>query len=185
MATAKKGRTKARSRPREADRDLSTEEGDEAPTRRTASSPRPGSERPGGVIATRSRWERGHLARMKDRDNVHLVRATATGYYNHRLWREGEEFKMAVDPKLDPPRWVVVIKKPGGRVLGVPAKGGGIEEIDALPNEFDQEMPLDGRGSAAKARQQQQLEDDEEEEEKQSKRKGRRVRDQEDDEDDD
>jgi hypothetical protein len=185
MATAKKGRTRSgRPRPRVADRDLSTEEGDEQPVRRSPTSARPGSERPGGILATRSRWERNHLIRMRNKENVYLVRATATGYYNHRLWREGEEFKMAIDPKIDPPRWVVAIKKPRGRVIGVPAKGGGVEPIDALPNELeDQDMPLDGRGSAVKARQR-QLEEEEEEEERHSRRQRRRARDEEEDEDD-
>lgn len=177
MATKKAARRSERgAKPRVADRDLSTEEGEERPARRGAPDTRPGSERPGGILALRSRWERAHNLRMKMPENVYLVRATATGYYNHRLWREGEEFKMAIDPKLEPPRWVVVIKKPRGRVLGVPAKGGGIDEVDELPNEFgDQELPLDGRGSAAKARLA-QLEQEEEDEERQSRRQRRRSR---------
>jgi hypothetical protein len=164
---------------------LSTEEGEPRRANRSATTPI-GSERPGGILAQRAAWERAHLARIRNPDNHYLVRATATGYYNHRLYREGDEFKMAIDPKLEPPRWVVLIKRPRGRVLGVPTKGGGIERIEELPSEDSLDMPMDGRGSAVKARQRQlELEEEMEERSIRRRKKAAKRRSEEDEDDED
>lgn len=49
-------------------------------------------------------------ARLKKVKPVRVV-AIARGYYGDRLWEVGSKFDMVIDPNLDPPRWVALLKK--------------------------------------------------------------------------
>lgn len=49
-------------------------------------------------------------ARLKKVKPTRVV-AVARGYYGDRLWEVGQKFDMIIDPELDPPRWVALIKK--------------------------------------------------------------------------
>jgi hypothetical protein len=86
-----------------------------------------------GRLVAGAPQDRMREARM--RKNVFLVRAIELGYYKHRLWQPGEEFKMGIDPTIQPPRWVAPIDRPGGHVLGTFVKLKKGKELAIVPVE--------------------------------------------------
>jgi len=153
---SRRDRAEARRRRREREEDLDAESGPTSRARRALRAGR--NAEPDDVVNARKLRRQMMLGRMvagnpqdrlreaRMRKNVFLVRATEFGYYKHRLWNPGEEFKMGIDPTIQPPRWVVPIDRPGGRVLGtfIKLKKGkelGIVPVEDIFEDFDEEEP--------------------------------------------
>lgn len=61
-------------------------------------------------VVTRPETAAQRKSRLRKVKPTRVV-AIARGYYNERLYEIGQKFDMVIDPDLDPPRWVALLKK--------------------------------------------------------------------------
>lgn len=74
-----------------------------------------------------------YTAKLKKIKPVRVV-ALERGYYNNRLWEAGEKFEMKIDPDLEAPRWVALVK---GKSAQTPDEEFGPDEDDTHDEDKD------------------------------------------------
>lgn len=83
-----------------------------------------------------SEMRRHAVAYKKKLAKVKPVRVVALerGYYGDRIWEPGEKFDMRIDPDLEAPRWVALVK---GKSAQTPDEEFGPDEDDTHDEDKD------------------------------------------------
>lgn len=82
------------------------------------------------LVRAQAKATRDRLKKIKPTRVVALER----GYYNDRLYEEGEKFDMVIDPTIAPPQWVAVVK---GKSKETPDEEFGPDEDDSHDEDKD------------------------------------------------